>query len=48
MTAAKILQRLNLLNEEELEDLKLYEESVEKEKEKNREAKDIVIEPTSF
>lgn len=35
LTAAKILQTLNLLNDEELEDLKLYEDSIRKQKEEN-------------
>ncbi|MBD5405407.1 ribonuclease III [bacterium] len=47
-TAAKILRKLNLLNEEELEDLKLYEESIQKEKEETKETKDIVVEPIVF
>ena len=36
LIAAKILQKLNLLNDEELEDLKLYEESMNKDKEEEK------------
>ncbi len=37
LLAAKILKKLNLLNDEELEDLRLYEEALEKEEQEKRE-----------